>query len=126
MGKRAWRRAGFALPTFTRFRRLSIGYLALRVFGVPHKYYNYSMTVMLELKPEVEAGLLAQAEANGVSLEEYLLSLIEGAALSAMQKELSPEKRAAAFEAWSAGHRSTPDLSDQAVSRESMYEGRDH
>jgi hypothetical protein len=81
---------------------------------------------MLELKPEVEARLLAQAQANGMSLEEYLLSMVEGAAVLAVQKDLSPEKRAAAFEAWSAGHRSTPDLSDQAISRESMYQGRDH
>ena len=39
---------------------------------------------------------------------------------------ISPEERAAAFEAWSAGHRPTPDLSDYAVSRDSIYEGRDH
>ncbi|HEV2987909.1 MAG TPA: hypothetical protein VG759_05675 [Candidatus Angelobacter sp.] len=83
------------------------------------------MTVTLNLKPEVEAGLLAQAQANGMTLEEYLLSMVEGAALSVGQKTLSPEERATAFEVWSAGHRPTPPLSDQAVSRESMYEGRD-
>jgi hypothetical protein len=83
------------------------------------------MTVTLNIKPEIEAGLLAQAQANGMTLEEYLLSMVEGAALSAKQKALPPEERAAAFEAWSAGHRPTPDLSDYAVSRESIYEGRD-
>ena len=35
------------------------------------------MTVTLNLKPEVEAGLLAQARATGVSLEDYLQRLIE-------------------------------------------------
>jgi hypothetical protein len=84
------------------------------------------MTVTLNLKPEVEAGLLAQAQANGMTLEEYLLSMVEGAALSAKQEILSPEERAAAFEAWSANHQPTPDLSDYAVSRQSMYDGRDH
>ena len=84
------------------------------------------MTVTLTLKPEVEAGLQAQAQAQGVSLEEYILSMVEGAVLPARQRTLSPEERAAAYEAWSAGHRPTPDLSDYAVSRESMYEGRDH
>jgi len=84
------------------------------------------MTVTLNLKPEVEAGLLAQAQANRMTLEEYLLSMVEGAALSATQKGLSPEERATAFETWSAGHRPTPNLSDHAVTRESMYEGRDH
>src|SRR5436309_2628311 len=46
------------------------------------------MTVTLNLKPEVETGLLAQAQANGMTLEEYLLSMIEGAALLATQRPL--------------------------------------
>ncbi len=37
------------------------------------------MTVTLNLKPEVEAGLLAQAQASGMSLEAYLLSVVEEA-----------------------------------------------
>ncbi len=83
------------------------------------------MTVTLNLKPEVEAGLLMQAQSNGMTLEEYLLSMVEGAAISAAQRALSPKERADAFEAWSASHRTTPDLSERAVSRESFYEGRD-
>jgi hypothetical protein len=82
------------------------------------------MTVTLKLKPEVEAGLLTQAQASGMTLEDYLLSMVEGAVLLKAQ-ESSSEERAAAFEAWSAGHRPTPLLSDYAVSREAMYEGRD-
>jgi hypothetical protein len=84
------------------------------------------MTVTLNLKPELEAGLFAQAEASGMTVEEYLLSVVEGAVLPTMRKTLSPEERAAAFEAWSAGHRPTPLLSDYAVSRDGIYEGRDH
>jgi len=84
------------------------------------------MTVTLNLKPEVEAGLVAQAQANGMTLEQYLLSVVEGAALSTSQKILSPEERATAFEAWSASHRPTPDLSDYAVSRESIYDDPKH
>lgn len=83
------------------------------------------MTVTLKLKPEVEAGLLAQAEAKGMTLEEYLLSLVEGAALVKERKISSAEERATAFEAWSGGHRPTPPLSDYAASREAMYEGHD-
>lgn len=75
------------------------------------------MTVTLNLKPELEAGLLAQAQANGVTVEEYLLSVVEGAVFPVMQKTLPAEERAAAFEAWSAGHRPTTPLSDYAVSR---------
>lgn len=83
------------------------------------------MTVTLKLKPEVEAGLLTQAQASGMTLEDYLLSLVEGAVCPKAQKSFSPKERAAAFEAWASGHRSTPPLSDYAVSRESIYEGRD-
>jgi hypothetical protein len=35
------------------------------------------VTVTLNLKPEIEAGLLAQAQATGVSLENYLQQLVE-------------------------------------------------
>jgi hypothetical protein len=84
------------------------------------------MTVTLKIKPEIEAGLLTQAQANGMTLEEYLLSLVEGAVLLKAQETSTAEERASAFEAWSAGHRPTPPLSDDAVSRESIYRGRDH
>jgi len=84
------------------------------------------MTVTLKFKPEVEAGLTAQAQASGMTVEEYILSMVDGVVFPPAQKALSPEERAAAFEAWSANHRPTPPLSDYAVSREAMYEGRDH
>jgi hypothetical protein len=35
------------------------------------------VTVTLNLKPEIEAGLLAQAQATGMSLEDYLQELVE-------------------------------------------------
>ncbi|MGB7555270.1 MAG: hypothetical protein WBM04_12920 [Candidatus Korobacteraceae bacterium] len=79
------------------------------------------MTVTLKLKPEIEAGLLAQAEASGMTVEAYLVSVVEGAVLPVPPKPLSAEERAAAFEVWSANHRPTPPLSDYAVSREGMY-----
>jgi hypothetical protein len=84
------------------------------------------MTVTLNFKPEVEAGLFAQAQASGMTVEEYVLSVVEGAVLPTPHQALSADQRAAAFEAWANGHRSdTPLLSDYAVSRESIYEGRD-
>jgi hypothetical protein len=84
------------------------------------------MTVTLHLAPEVEAGLVAQAQASGMTVEEYLLSVVKSAVLTPALKELSAEERAAAFEAWSAGHRHTALLSDYAVSREGIYERRNH
>jgi hypothetical protein len=84
------------------------------------------MTVTLTFKPDVEAGLLAQAQAAEMTVEQYLLSMVEGAIAPAAPNMPSPEQRAAAFEAWSVNHRVTPLLSDYAVSREAMYESRDH
>jgi len=46
------------------------------------------MTITLNLKPEVEAGLLAQA--RGMTLEDYLLSLVEEAAVAQTQKPETP------------------------------------
>ena len=83
------------------------------------------MTVTLNLKPELEAGIFAQAQASGMTVEAYLLSVVEGAVHTAIDQKLSAEERAAAFEAWSIGHRTTPPLSDYAVSRDAIYEGRD-
>ena len=49
------------------------------------------MTVILHLKPEVEAGLLAQAQASGMVLEDYLLTVVEEAAFAAKDEKLSSE-----------------------------------
>lgn len=38
------------------------------------------MTVKLELNPEIEAGLMAQAQARGLSLEDYLAQVLQSAA----------------------------------------------
>jgi hypothetical protein len=40
------------------------------------------MTMKLDLKPEIEAGLLAQARARGLSLEAYLDQVLQDAAVS--------------------------------------------
>lgn len=80
------------------------------------------MTVTLHLKPEVETGLLAHAQASGLTVEAFLLRIVEGAVLPATEKSQSVEERAAAFEAWSLGHRITSPLADYAVSREAEYE----
>jgi hypothetical protein len=39
------------------------------------------MTMKLDLKPEIEAGLLAQAQARGLSLEAYLDHVLRSAAV---------------------------------------------
>jgi len=84
------------------------------------------MIVILNLSNELQARLFAQAQANGMTVEAFLLSVVEGAVLPTIHQKTSAEERALAFEAWSVGHRATtPPLSDYAVSRYAIYEGRD-
>jgi hypothetical protein len=51
------------------------------------------MAITLNLRPEVEAGLIAQAQANGMTLEEYLLSMVEGAAFASPRTISSEEDK---------------------------------
>lgn len=83
------------------------------------------MTVTLNLKPELEAGRTAQAKASGMSVEDYLLSVVESAVLTPSRKMLSVEEQAEGFKAWSANHRPSVPLSDHAVSRDGIYEDRE-
>jgi hypothetical protein len=78
------------------------------------------MTLTIHLKPEVEASLAAQARARGVSVAEYVGSLLEQFTPSGQQ--LTPEQRVDALHEWAKGFpQSAPPLSDEAVSRESLY-----
>lgn len=83
------------------------------------------MSVTLHFEPEVEAGLMAQAQLAGMTVEQYVLCMVKSMALPSVSDVLSAAQRADAFEAWSASHRYTPPLSADAVSRESMYDGRE-
>jgi hypothetical protein len=82
------------------------------------------MTVTIDLKPETTAGLLALAHESGMSLEEYLITMVEGTVVSRSAKTLSPEERAAVWRETAKRFPDTPPLSDEAISRESMYADR--
>jgi hypothetical protein len=56
------------------------------------------MNVTLDLKPEIQAGLMAQAQSSSKTLEEYLVSMLEGA-VESVQVVMTAEQRAAEFEA---------------------------
>jgi hypothetical protein len=83
------------------------------------------VTVTLELKPQTQVGLLALAAASGMSLEEYILAIVEGTLVSPVHKALSPLERAAAWIETAKRLPDTDPLSDEAISRESIYSGRD-
>jgi hypothetical protein len=78
------------------------------------------MTVKLQLTPDVEAGLLAQAQARGLSLETYLEHVLREQSRSAAPSSLDPIERARSFETWAHSHPLTPPLSDAAVRRENL------
>ena len=78
------------------------------------------MAITLNLKPEIEARLIALAHQSGVSMEDYLLAVLESN-VSHSRKMLSPEELASAWRKTAKRFPDTPLLSDGAVSRESMY-----
>jgi hypothetical protein len=92
------------------------------------------MTVMLNLPPEKEAKFVAAAQAQGLSTDdlvrEALDRILADATASAvlprsLQDELTPEEWVRQFDAWVDSHdRTTPLLSDEAISRESIYPDR--
>jgi hypothetical protein len=82
------------------------------------------MTITLDLKPEIEAGLLALAHESGMSPKEYIQAMVDGTVLSRTGTRLSPEERAAAWRESAKHFPDTPLLSDEAISRDSMYADR--
>jgi predicted nucleic acid-binding protein len=85
------------------------------------------MAMTIELKPE-QARILQEAlsqgrfQSVGQALDEAFHSIEPS---GAVRPALSPAERAAAFRSWAASHpRNTPVLSDQAISRETIYSDR--
>jgi hypothetical protein len=89
------------------------------------------MTVTLNLPPDIEAGLLAKAQAEGLDVADYVRDLVQeqisaanAFAQSKRVDELTPEEWMSRFNEWahSHDHDNLPLLSDYAVSRDSMYD----
>jgi hypothetical protein len=83
------------------------------------------MTVTLHLPPEKEAAFKAQADARGLSLEQWMLEAadqhVPPVSFAHLQKT-NPEEWARHFDAWVNSHDpNTPVLSDEAMSRDSIY-----
>ncbi|HXG88587.1 MAG TPA: hypothetical protein VNJ02_09645 [Vicinamibacterales bacterium] len=80
------------------------------------------MTVKLELNPEVEAGLVAQAQARGLSLEAYLQRRGQrDSATSIPAKDATANAaKARAFRAFAKGHRPVGALTDESLRREHL------
>jgi len=87
------------------------------------------MTVTLELRPEVEEHIKAEANARGLSVQDYILNVLErdtanGEANFAMTA--TSEEWEKAFLEWVRTPRPEhPPLSDEAMDRESIYRERE-
>jgi hypothetical protein len=82
------------------------------------------MSVKIELTPETEANLAEQAAAHGVPLPQYLCNLLEERASPNAGNPLSPSERATLWRESVRGLPETAPLSDEAISRESIYSAR--
>jgi hypothetical protein len=84
------------------------------------------MTVTLELDPELEQRALAQARRAGVSLEAYLLSLIEASmVLPAVGEKATLEEFEAFLDALAEDSDDLPVLPPEALTREAIYGDHD-
>jgi predicted transcriptional regulator len=86
------------------------------------------MNVTIELSDEQAAALKVQAESQGLTVERWIEQIARQLAPSpsiAQLQKTDPEEWARRFHEWAESHdRTTPLLSEEAVSRESIYPDR--
>jgi hypothetical protein len=91
------------------------------------------MTVTIELPPDIGASLLAQAQAHGLGISDYVQNLVRGQVIAREKAdvksrpayELSTDEWMRQFEAWTRSHAGNPVvLPDEAMERESIYGDR--
>jgi len=86
------------------------------------------MTLTIELSDVQAAALTAQAEAQGLTVEHWLQKIAENhvppQSIAHLQ-DTNPKEWARRFHEWAEGYdRTTPLLSDEGISRESIYPDR--
>ena len=92
------------------------------------------MTITIDFPPDIEMGLLAQAKLDGLAVSEYVEKLVRehmagktSEAISSFPAyDLPRQEWMREFRAWSQSpaHANLPVLSDEAMSREAIYEDR--
>jgi hypothetical protein len=84
------------------------------------------MTIRVELNPETEARLIAEARAKGVPLEKVAEQLLKEAlhGLPLSRRQMSVEEFHRMLAAIAEGSERLPDLPTGSFSRESFYEDR--
>ncbi|MBZ5724126.1 MAG: hypothetical protein LAP87_03950 [Acidobacteriia bacterium] len=83
------------------------------------------MSIHIELTPDLEADLAAQAAKSGIALSDYIRTVLlhHVAPAEIRPLTLTPAERARAFEEWvrEFPYRRTKPLPDEAIQRESFY-----
>jgi hypothetical protein len=85
------------------------------------------MTITVEIKPEVQAELAAQAAARGIDVPAYVATILEQAAQPARiePKNRSLEEFEETLDRIAQFSHKIPVLPDEAFSRESLYQDHD-
>lgn len=83
--------------------------------------------ITVELSPEAEARLAAEAQARGVEVSEYAARLLEGALTvpDAETRRRTREEFDAFVRAMAEGSENLPEIPTEKFTRESFYEGRE-
>jgi hypothetical protein len=84
------------------------------------------MIVTLNLPEQVEQAYVAEAQARGLTLDELVREVLVAARPATPASELTPEEWVCEFKEWTESHRglNLPILSDEHISRESIYADR--
>ncbi len=84
------------------------------------------MTIRIELSPESEAQLAAEAQARGMALEEYAGTLLQEILASPANRprNLTVERFHAMLDELARDSEGLPPLPTESLTRESFYEGR--
>lgn len=85
------------------------------------------MAVTLDLDPEVEERIVAEAKARGLSVEDYVQRKLQGKSTEADPSALPFEEWLERWNEYLSSHDyiKAPPLSDEAISRESIYRERE-
>ena len=78
------------------------------------------MTISIQLEPEVETSLLARAQAQGMTLDAFVQSLVKGT-VAGPPPPMSDEEFEAALDELAEGSENWPILPPEATTREGIY-----
>jgi hypothetical protein len=82
------------------------------------------VTITIQLTPELEAALQARAVEQGVSLRDYVQSVIAQLATTERRPRVALEELDAALDEMAEDSDKIPVLPAEAYTRESIYKGR--